>query len=396
MSQEHSTRAHALLSASGASRWLACTPSPRLEEQIADVGTSYADEGTLAHEMAEVMLRRVLGKMSQAEAREAFARIEASEHYTDEMEDAVTGYVTYVVEQFGEAKRLSPDGHALLIEQRIDLTRYIEGGFGTNDAIIIADGTMEVIDLKYGKGVPVFATDNPQLKLYGLGALWANELSYDIHTVRLSIVQPRLDSISTWEIDVEDLRGWGEQVVVPRARMAYAGQGELVPGDHCRFCKVKPRCRALAELTQSVARHEFKPAHLLTDDEVIEAHAKSGAISDWLDSVNEHMLSEALSGKQWTGYKLVEGRSVRRWSDDELAKRLLLRQGLAEEQITTVKLKGIGDIEKLVGKTKFNDVVGQAVVKPAGKPALVPDSDKRPALSLSAASDFGQDIDENP
>jgi hypothetical protein len=178
--------------------------------------------------------------------------------------------------------------------------------------------------------------------------------------------------------------------------MAYAGQGELVPGDHCRFCKVKPRCRALAELTQSVARHEFKPAHLLTDDEVIEAHAKSGAISDWLDSVNEHLLMEALSGKQWTGYKLVEGWSVRRWSDDELAKRLLLRQGLAEEQITTVKLKGIGDIEKLVGKTKFNDVVGEAVVKPAGKPALVPDSDKRPALSLSAASDFGQDIDENP
>jgi hypothetical protein len=155
--------------------------------------------------MAEVMLRRVLGKMSQAEARDAFARIEASEHYTDEMEDAVTGYVTYVVEQFGEAKRLSPDGHALLIEQRIDLTRYIEGGFGTNDAIIIADGTMEVIDLKYGKGVPVFATDNPQLKLYGLGALWANELSYDIHTVRLSIVQPRLDSISTGGIDVQDL-----------------------------------------------------------------------------------------------------------------------------------------------------------------------------------------------
>lgn len=396
MSQDHSTRAHALLSASGASRWLACTPSPRLEEQIADVGTSYADEGTLAHEIAEVMLRRSVGQLDGTDAVQALSELAKSPHYTDEMEDMVFTYAAYVIEQYGEAKRVSPDGHALLIEQRVDLTRYIEQGFGTNDAIIIADGVMEVIDLKYGKGVPVFATDNSQLKLYGLGALWANELSYDIHTVRLTIVQPRLDSISSWEIDVDELKAWGENTVVPRARMAYAGEGELVAGDHCRFCKVKPRCRALAQMTQDIARHEFKEPHLLSDAEVIEAHAKSGMISDWLDSVNGYMLAEALSGKQWDGYKLVEGRSVRSWSDADLAKTLLLRQGLAEEQITTVKLKGIGDIEKLVGKAKFNDVVGQAVVKPAGKPALVPETDKRPALSLSAASDFGADIDENP
>lgn len=368
---------------------MACTPSARLSERFPDPPPSkYAKEGTLAHEFAEVELRYFNGEIDEKEHRRLISELEKSEFYTDEMDDEVAKYVDYIKQQFTEVKRKHSDA-ILLIEDRIDLTRFIEGGFGTNDALIICDGTMEVTDLKYGKGVYVDATENPQLMLYGLGALYQNMLLYDIRNVRLTVVQPRLDSISSWEISSEDLLDWGLNTVAPLAEKAHAGEGELVPGDHCRWCKVKPRCPALAEQNLEIAKHEFQAPELLSDQELVEVYKKADQISDWLKSVGEYMLAQALEGKEWEGYKLVEGRSNRKWSDEEKAIEVLVGEGFDRSEVTQTKLKGVAKIEKLVGKKRFPTLLDAVVVKPAGKPTLVPADDKRPAMgNKQAAVDF--------
>lgn len=382
----HSERKHALLSASGASRWINCTPSPRLESQFVDKRTSYADEGTLAHEFAELGVLYATGALSFEDYLQARKPFEQSEHYSEDMDQEVGKHVDYVVQQYAEAKRITPDA-LLLVEHKLDLTHYIEEGFGTNDVIIISDGVLEVIDLKYGKGIRVKAEDNPQLKLYGLGALRAFELSYDIHTVRLTVTQPRMDSISSWELSAEDLRVWGEQTVKPKAREAYAGEGELKAGNWCQFCKAKARCRALTELSLEVAKHEFKDPNLLEDKEILEIYEKSGIISSWLDSVGSYILTEALKGKKWDGLKPVEGRSNRTIpatvTTEVYGK--LEELGYTAEQYTNVKLKGLGDLEKLVGKAKFTQELGGFIIKPEGKPTLVPDTDPRPVYGEDQA-----------
>lgn len=388
----HSARAHALLSASGASRWINCTPSPRLEEGFKDKRSSYADEGTLAHEFAEFDLLLALGRINQSEYDRFTAPLRESEHYTDEMQDEVAKHVDYVMQQYNEARRITPDA-LLLVEYKLDLTHYIEEGFGTNDVVIIADGVLEVIDLKYGKGIRVKAEDNPQLKLYGLGSLRAFELSYDINTVRLTVTQPRMDSISSWELSAEDLRVWGEEVVKPKAIEAYAGKGELKAGNWCQFCKAKARCRALAELSLEAAKHEFKDPNLLDDKEVLEIFEKSGIISSWLDSVGSYILAEALKGKKWDGLKPVEGRSNRTILAATAPKvhEKLEALGFTPVQFTNSKLKGIGDLEKLVGKNKFNEELGEFITKPQGKPTLVPDNDPRPLYGEDQAKkDFAE------
>jgi hypothetical protein len=383
----HTERAHALLSASGASRWLNCTPSARLEEQFEDKGTtSYAAEGTLAHELSEWHLRKFL-KMNDNTDILKIAEIQASEFYSEEMEDEVSKYVTYVIEQFNEAKRKT-EGALLLIEQKVDLTSFIKEGFGTNDAIIIADGTMEVIDLKYGKGIRVSAVDNSQLKLYGLGALLEHELSFDIHDVKLTIVQPRLDAISSWEIAAIDLQNWGDQFVRPRALLAFDGKGQVEAGIWCKWCKAKNRCKTLAAKNMEVAKYDFALPNLLTDEELIEVYEKMDAIQDWISSVGVYILDEALKGKIWPGYKLVEGKSNRKWTDE--AKVIEeLKPIYKQEDYLNIKLKGLTDITKLLGSTKFNTLLSPFIVKPQGKPTLVPESDKRPALGVNQAkADF--------
>jgi hypothetical protein len=387
---DHSQRAHALLSASGASRWLACTPSPRLEEGFENKSSSFAEEGTLAHEFAEINLKRVLSLISRKEWLNLTGTLFENSFYSKDMQDHVQKHVDYVIQQFTEAKRLTPDA-VLLIEQKVDITHLIEEGFGTCDVIIIADGTLEVIDLKYGMGLRVSAENNSQLKLYGSGALEAYDMLYDIHTVRLTVTQPRLDSISSWDISAEDLRQWGEEVVKPKALEAYAGKGEQVTGDHCQFCKASARCKAQADLAAETAKADFADAKLLTDEELVEIYKNIPNVSKWFKTIEQYMYDEAMAGKSWPEHKLVDGQSRRGWTDEDRALELL--GDYKQKDVLNIKLKGIGDIEKLVGKKEFPTLLGEVVAFKKTAPSLVHESDKRPAMgNEEAKSDFAEDL----
>lgn len=392
----HTERAHALLSASGASRWIACTPSPRLEESFENKSSSFAEEGTLAHEFAEINLRMLTDVITESEYREAIKPLLAHPLYGGtEMELYVEKHTDYVLQQFTEAKRLTPDA-VLLIEKKVDITHLIEEGFGTCDVIIIADGTMEVIDLKYGMGIRVSAEDNSQLKLYASGALEEYEMLYDIHTVRLTITQPRMDSISSWEISTEDLIKWGQEVVKPKALEAYAGAGEQVVGEHCHFCRAAPKCKAQLELAKATAQKAFTDdeVQLISDEELIDMYAKIPLIKKWFDKVTDYLYQEALDGKKWEGYKLVDGQSRRGWTDETKAAEILYENtSLTGTMIYNSKLKGIGDIEKLVGKKEFPVLLGEVVGFKKTAPSLVPESDKRPALGIDQAKmDYSEDL----
>ena len=392
----HAGRAHALLSASGASRWMRCTPSARLEEGFKSESSVYAAEGTLAHEFAELALRFSQKQITEEAYASALADLRKNTLYTDDMEEQVDKYVDHVLESYAEAKGITPDA-LMLIEERVDLTYYIEDGFGSCDDIIIADKLLIVEDLKYGKGVKVNAEDNSQLKLYALGALRRYEMHFDIDTVRMSIIQPRLDHISTWEISASDLIEWGEKVVKPTAAKAYAGEGDLCAGDWCRWCKAAPKCRALSDFSINSAKMDFadqdnpkeSDPSILSDTELSELYLKIPIIEIWINKVQEYMLDAAIKGKEFPDLKLVEGRSVRMWQDTSKVEEILKKNGLTDEQIYTQKIQGIGAVEKILGKPKFTELLSAVVVKPQGKPSLVHISDKREALGLaSAKKDF--------
>jgi len=385
---DHGARKHALLSASSASRWLACTPSARLEDKFMQSNKEkpnvFADEGTLAHEIADLILKRyakqITPKVYEAEA----AKLKKNPLFYKEMMGEVEQYVELVVETYGAAKHEDPAA-LLFIEERLDFSHLVEQGFGTGDACIISNGVLEVIDLKFGKGVKVDADNNPQLMLYGAGALAAYDFLYDIHTVRLTIVQPRLDHVSTWDISVQDLEAWGQKVVRPQAAKAYAGKGKQVAGDHCKFCKVKAMCATLASVNVKLAQHEFKDPHYLTDQQIVDVFKQIPMLVDWANAVGDHLLQQALQGKKVHGYKVVEGRSNRRWVDEEQVETVLKDHSFLEESEYTVKkLAGIPAIEKLLGKKEFTETLGKLVEQPTGKPTLVPDTDKRPAFDRTA------------
>jgi len=381
----HSERKHALLSASGASRWMNCTPSARLEEHFVEEESSiYAEEGTLAHEFGDLALKKYAGLITTRKYGAEVKKLKTNELYSPEMDGEVQKYVDLVVEQFRTAQKHTSDA-VLSIEERLDLTSYIENGFGTGDAIIIADGTLQIIDLKYGKGIKVDAENNPQLMLYGLGSLEANELFYDIHTVEMSIVQPRLDHYSTWKISAEALKAWANKEVKPAAVKAYAGEGLQNAGYWCTFCKAAPRCSTLASANMKLIDDEFSDPHLLKDVHMVEIFNKSSQITKWINAVAGYMLKEALSGKDWPGLKLVEGRSVRKWRDEHEVMELLSEYD--DTQILNVKLKGIGDIEKLLGKKQFAEALNDVIIKPEGSPTLVNKSDPRQELN-NAENDF--------
>lgn len=383
----HSARKHALLSASGASRWLACTPSARLEEKFEESSPStssvYADEGTLAHEFGDLNLRKAAGRITDSVYEREIKELRKHPLYSPEMEGEVDKYVTYVLEAFEVAKQKTPDA-VLMIEERLDFSHLVEQGFGTGDAGIIADGILEIIDLKYGKGIRVEAEENPQLMLYGSGALRSFELMYDIHTIKMTIVQPRLDHISSWETKVPDLISWGEKTVKPAAAKAYEGKGVQKAGDHCKWCKVKAMCATLAAKNVALARHEFKDPYLLTEKQLLEVYKQQPMLVDWVNAVAEYLLAEALKGKQWPGYKIVEGRSQRKWMDeDKVVETLELSHDPKDFMVS--KLAGIPAIEKLLGKKDFSVLLGEMVLLPPGKPTLVPESDKRPAMGIEQA-----------
>lgn len=395
--QAHNERSHALLSASGASRWLNCTPSARLEEEYGEKKSSvYAAEGTLAHELSELyLLKDALKSLPEQDFEAKLEEIMANDLFNEEMLDVVPLYTDYCIAQFEEAKVVNPLA-CLVIEQRIDLTEYIPESFGTADCVIINDDLMEVIDLKYGKGVPVYADWNRQLMLYGLGALRKYDAMYDIKEIRLTIVQPRIDNISSWQISVEDLYKWADEELKPKAQAAFEGLGELNAGDWCRFCGVRNRCRKLYDQQLEIAKHEFTDPELLTDEEIADIVRRVPKLVEWANSVTEYAQDKALNeDKQWPGLKLVEGVSRRKWVDEDNAANLIFARcpELSEDEIFNMKLKSITAIEKLVGKKRFSEILSDAVIKPQGKPTLVSLDDKRPAFGHNQAKlDFANEV----
>lgn len=393
--QGHASRSHALLSASKASRWINCTPSARLEDEYGEVQFSaYAMEGTTAHELAELYLRRdALAEISDAEFDEGLKRLRAKETFSEEMLDIVPIYTEYCISQLNEA-RATGSQVEMQIEKRFNLSEYVPESFGTADCTIITDRVLEVIDLKYGKGVPVHAEWNKQLMLYGLGALYEFDMAYDIDEVKLTIVQPRIDNISSFQISVADLRKWADEELKPAAKMAFEGRGELNPGEWCRFCAVKNRCRKLSEQQLEIARHEFADAELLSDDEIADIVRRTPRLIEWANSIAEYAQNKAISeNKHWPGLKLVEGISRRKWADEDNAADAILERfpELGSEDIFSMKLDSITAIEKLVGKKRFAERLSDLVVKPQGKPALVPEEDKRPAMGCEQArADFSE------
>lgn len=376
---QHSERAHALLSASGAKRWLNCTPSPRLEEHFPEETSTYAEEGTLAHELAELVLsNKTILIMEPKQYSKALKNIKANPLYSEDMPDYVQIHVDYVLEQYNAAKKRDKFA-VILIEERVDFTHLVAEGFGTCDVIIIAEGVLEVIDLKYGAGVRVAAEDNDQLKLYGSGALEKYDMLYGIHTVKLTITQPRMDSISSWEITAEQLRAWGENVVKPTALIAYEGAGEQKTGDWCKFCKASPKCKAQNEQALEAAKKAFADPQLLTDEELTEVYSRMPYVENWFKDVAAFMYSKAIEGKKWEGLKLVEGQSRRQWTDEEAVKEVLFGNYKVEE-FTNSKVKGIGDIEKLVGKKNFPILFAELCKAVKTSPSLVPETDKRPEM----------------
>lgn len=382
---QHSTRKHALLSASGASRWLNCTPSARLEEKFQESATSiYAAEGTLAHEFGDVLLRYENGEIKKSILNKELKRLRAEDLYSDEMEDEVAKYVEFVMETFNVAKTRTKDA-ILNVEERLDFSHIVNQGFGTVDATIIADGVLAVIDLKYGKGIRVDADNNPQLMLYALGALRSSELLYNIHTVQMSIVQPRLDHISTFKMTVEDLVKWADEIVRPSAQKAYSGEGTKVAGEWCKWCKAKPMCRTFAEKNMELAKFEFRDPDLLTKEELLDVFQQQPMLVDWVKSVADHILAKALQGEHFPGYKVVEGRSNRRWTDEKEVVKKLTDLGFERSKFMVEKLENLTKVEKLLGKKDFFSKLEGMVIKPQGSPTLAPESDKRPAFGIDQA-----------
>lgn len=397
MTQAHAERAHALLSASGASRWIACPPSARLTDTIPEVSSEYAQEGTLAHELSETKLRRKLLPCNAKQRKDLdkrLAQITANPMYGPEMETATEDYIALVAERFTAAKARTKDA-VLLLEEKLDFSEWVPDGYGTGDVVIIADGVLEVIDLKFGKGVPVSALGNPQIRLYGLGAWNSWSYLYDLREIHMTIVQPRLDSVSTEELPIGELLDWAENVVKPAAALADAGDGDFNPGDHCKWCKVKATCKARADVNMAVLAHEFKEPATLTDEEIGPILFVAEQLATWAKDLQDYAFERAKSGHPIPQWKLVEGRSNRAIVDKEAAKKALeLAEVSSDKYLKPQELFGIGELEKQIGKKEVAALLGPLITKPPGKPVLVPQTDKRPELN-SVDGDFaGENFEE--
>lgn len=377
--------AHALLSPSAAHRWINCTAAPRLEADVEDKGSEFAAEGTLAHAYCAQKLKAFLGLPTEDEAKEI---AELNDRYhTGEMDEYTDTYKTIVLEKFNAARAKTKDA-LLLIETRLDFSDYVPDAFGTADAIIIADGTMEVIDFKYGKGVKVSAEDNPQMKIYALGAYEKFSFEYKIDRVRMTIIQPRIENFSEWELSVSELMAWTDGVLTPKAQQAYKGDGPQVPGDWCQFCKVKSNCRALTQKCIEAAKNHPDPKLISPDELAADVLPMLATVKTWLAGVEDYALQQALSGVQLAGWKVVEGRSVRKITDQEGAAVALNKAGYKTTEIfKPQELRTITELEKLIGKKQFAAICGDFIEKPQGKPTLAPESDKRPAID-PLADDF--------
>lgn len=369
---------HAILSASSSHRWLNCNPSARLEQEFADRETDAAAEGTAAHALCEHKLRRALKMRSKKPI---------SPYDCDEMDAYTDAYVEFVMESLAEAKQECKDP-LVLIEQKLDFSCYVPDGYGTGDCLIVADKLLHIIDFKYGQGVLVDAEQNPQMMLYALGALRLFDSLYDIAEVSMSIFQPRRENVSTWTISVDDLLDWAENTLKPKAELAFKGEGEYTPGSWCQFCKAAVKCRARAEAKLQLARYEFAMPPLLSDEEIEDILLKLDDLTKWANEITAYAQDAAVNhGKVWRGFKLVESRTNRRYTDEEAVAQAANAAGYHD--IYKKSLIPITEMERLMGKKTFAEVIGSLVEKPKGRSTLVPASDKRPAIvSTGAEQDF--------
>ena len=390
--------AHALLSPSSASKWLNCPPSARLEASLPSYSGIAAAEGTLAHELCELLLKLELGKINKADYLHDLIGIKSARYfngsivhrcppdmeggeelYDEAMYDHAVDYVALVMEHYQELKQLDPLAE-IHTEKQFDLSKYVPEGFGTCDTPIVAEPVLWIHDLKYGKGVPVSSEGNKQMMLYALGAYIEYSLIYEIKEIRMTVVQPRIDNTSTAIITKDELLTWAETELKEKAAQAFKGEGEMKAGNHCQFCGARAQCRVNAQYQMQAAEAAFKEPVLLSDAEIVNILERKKAFEGWLTSIAEFAQSAALSGKQFPGMKLVEGRSNRMYRDKEEVIKLLLQEDYFLEDIASVKPLGLGEMEKKLGKTVFTELLTPLIIKPAGKPTLVPESDKRPAI----------------
>lgn len=361
---------HALLSASSSHRWLACPPSALLSAEYEETNSEFAKQGSEAHQLCEYKLKKRLG----LEAEDPTPKLS---FYDEEMEECAEDYVQYVQETLSAIKECCSDP-IVLIEQRLDFSRWVPKGFGTGDCIIIADGTAYVIDFKYGLGLIVEAERNPQMMCYALGALHLFDGIYDIDTVSMSIFQPRRENVSVYTLEKEELLDWAESTLAPTAQLAAKGEGEFLAGEHCRFCKVKAVCRKRAEHNLQLASYDFEMPKTLSDTEIECILGKIDDLVAWAGDVKDYALEQALRGKDWKDWKLVEGRSVRKYANEDKVAETVQEAGFDPYE---QKILGITAMTKLLGKKRFEELLQGLIVKPQGKPTLAPMSDKRPSLN---------------
>lgn len=379
----HTGRAHALLSPSAAERWIHCTAAPLLERDVPDTGSPFAEEGTRAHELCETLLRG--GKTTDLQGT-----LDAA---PQDMRDAAFYYRDLIVEKVAHAMLGTPDAK-LIVEARLDMTRWVPECWGTGDALIIADDVMEVVDFKYGRGVRVEAERNAQMMLYALGAIAAYGSAYNIDRVRMTIVQPRLDHVSTWETTAAELLAWARTTVAPAAHEALSGKGRQQAGEWCRFCKVRARCHELADVARHVAEGpSAKDRALLTTEELAALLPVIELLTGWGKDVQALALQKALDGDRLPGYKLVEGRSVRVITQPDVLAGRLLAEGFTPESVYKAReLRTLTELERLTGKKGFATLADGCIAKPPGKPTLVQESDKRPEWSPAKADFEGMTI----
>ena len=368
---------HAILSASSAARWIACPPSARLNAVKPDAPSEYAIQGTEAHRLCEYKLRKALGEKVRDPTKNL-------SFYDSEMEECAEAYCQFVMEAVVQSRATSKDT-LVLVEQRVDFSGFVPDGFGTADTLIISGKTVCIVDYKHGKGIEVSADGNPQMMCYALGCIQMFDGLYDIDTVRMVIFQPRLGNISESTISKADLLAWAHDALVPAAKLAYDGEGDFCAGAHCRFCKLKATCRKRAEYNLALAKYDFEMPPTLEDSEVEAVLAKADTLAAWVNDIKEYALQQAIQGKKWMGWKLVEGRSNRKYTDEAAVANTVKEAGYEPYE---QKLLGITAMTGLLGKKKFEELLGSFVVKPQGKPTLAPMSDKRPAMN-TAAEDFG-------
>ena len=367
---------HAVLSASSAARWIACPPSARLNAAKPDAPSEYAAQGTDAHTLCEYKLRKALGMKVRDPTKNLAS-------YDTEMEECAEAYCQFVMELVGQFRAESKDT-MVSVEQRVDFSAFVPDGFGTADTLIISGNTVCIVDYKHGKGIEVSADRNPQMMCYALGCIQMFDGLYDIDNVRMVIFQPRLANISEFNISKADLLAWALDTLVPAAKLAHAGEGEFCAGAHCQFCKIKATCRKRAEYNLELARYDFEMPPTLEDAEVEAVLAKADTLAAWVSDIKEYALQRAIQGKQWTDWKLVEGRSNRKYTDEAAVANIVKEAGYEPYE---QKLLGITAMTGLLGKSKFEELLGSLIVKPQGRPTLAPMSDKRPAMN-TAAEDF--------